>query len=375
MGFLRRIQIFFRLVKIFFINIWVKVNKQLIHISLVFKNLQGDSKQIFQNTLSINLNFLTVIIAFYIAITAYFIPQIHQIKLNRDLEFNHMLSEMDSIIPGKTSYKDYPQYYKNDTINIDKISFAITMKALFTSADYEKRNLNYFTLQRLTLKVMEYTDTLKLINLICSNPILNLPIEETDQIYRGQNYVPFSMKLYKKIDDFIRALVLSELLTMKIDINMILFCSEGTFLNRRNGESPIWVNSKLDSLKNDQLINPRSNNKSHIDYYEELIQETKNERMIFSKLYENMRHILDTYNFEINKLNFKIKSLEYMVSALNNRFLFYAIVFIFVMNILVPVILSNFYVNFKYALIYMLIGFAPYIFIIKKIIDYTQSVI
>ncbi len=346
-------------------------------VSRLFKGFNKqwiDSKEILRSIKTINLTFLPILLAFYIAIVAYFIPQTHQIKLNRELEFNHMLSELNNIIPGYTKYEDYPQYYNNDTIDINKISNAIRSKSLFAGEYYVMRNK--MPLYRLTEQAMEYTDTLKLINLICSNPILNLSKKDKTHIYRGIDYVPFNLKLYHDIDELLRGFHLRNMIFGNDDMQLFLFCSESMFYGGSNGVQRILVTfSELDSLKNGQLLNPLFKNKSHIDFLEELFLETKNERILLSGLYENIQNILDTYNVEIKKMNFKIMSLENMVFALNGKFLIYSIILIFIMNILVPILLSNIQINGKLSLIYMLIGFLPYIFIIKRIIDYTQSVI
>lgn len=308
-------------------------------------------KNILAQILSINLAFLSILLAFYIAIVAYFIPQIHQYKLNRELEFNNLLDKMDKIVPGRASSKDYPQYYKNDTVLYGMISYDINIGELHAGHYYlEKEELN---MRLLTEEAIKYMNILMPINLICNEPVLGTKLQEHPP-YGQRTKISFDKNLYHKIERFIRNFCYSKILTYEDGPKLILYTIEEDVIYDRN-----W------KLTYDEY---------HIGDSSE-IESVKNDRMIFANIYKNFDYILENYCLEITNFNSKIKSYDSIVKTISNELLLFAILYIFLVNILFPIIIQIYKVSRNFALVYLFISFIPYVIIVIQIANYIKGVL
>lgn len=332
----------------------------------------GDSQKIFQNTISINIAFLSIVLAFYIAVSTYFTPQLKQLEIERDLEFNRMLVSIDKLIYGGTSAAKNQQYYLNDTLNIEKIELSLMSMSSWASKIYDNRN--HYPIEEVVLAAHRYIDTLRLISLISNQPILHLPVEKDStvkQIIRGQNYIPYSDKLFLDIDRFLRITRLHEQVYFGKDVRLIEYCADFPFFvgtDSTGKKSYTWVHRELDSLNSAFKQNPNYLTQTHIRHFEESIQRNKYQLSGYSNFYQNIKSIYDTYIIKISELNFKValyKDILLSLKQFNG-----IIILIFIINIIFPSILFNVNCNGKFALIYFLAGIIPYWILIKKILNF-----
>ena len=327
----------------------------------------GNSSKFLQNIISLNIAFLSIVFAFYIAVSTYFTPQLKQLEIERDLQFNRMLVSLDKLNYGVANPSKNMQYYKNDTLNIDKITLSIMGMSSWASKIFEDRN--HYSIEELTLASFQYIDTLKLISLISNYPILNLHIEKDStvkQIVRGQNYIPYNNKLFIDIDNFFRTIRLYKQVYLKKDLKLIEFCSGCPFFvgaDSTGKKDYTWVYKELDSLNQAYEQNPTYLTKKSIKYFEETIQRNKSQLSRYSNFYENIDSVYKTFIVDISELNFKEALFKNILSSLKK--LNKLIIFIFIFNIIFPLIFFNIHLNGRIALLYLLAGFIPYIFLIK----------
>lgn len=349
-----------------FKNSWLFIRGVLFFNGL--KRRSNHSKDIVKNIISLNIAFLSIVLAYYVAVTSYYSPQIKVAESDRDLFFNHMLNTFDEVnlngaIPSKSMH-----YYKNDTLDIEKISSAIGRMSSLAANIYKKKES--YEVKDLVIFSWQYMDTLRLIDLIANRPILNLLREQDSSVIRiipGQNYIPYNDKFFVDISDFLERIDVNAWIGDKNDIRLIEYCSDYSFYSNSGRTNCTWAHEKLDSLRDAYKLNPDYKTQRRIQFWEEDIKENKTRLSRYNNFYDALNSTYKTYIIELSEMNYKLSLFKNILTKLKNIHPF--IIWIFVMNLLVPIISFNCHWNDKISILWFIGGLIPYLFIVKNLLS------
>lgn len=340
-------------------NILMKIRLGLKYIS----KQEGNPEKIFQNTITINIAFLSITLAFYIAISSYFSPQLKQVRQDRDLKFNRMLVALDKTISGRVNVKENTKYYNNDTLDIAKISNSIFWTSQMAAKYFDRRD--DIPILDLVKASNQYLDTLKLISLISNHLFLNSlsPTEEKKEI-------SFNQKILSDIENFFLYMRMTEHERLQKDIKLIEYCSRYMYYSGTDStgmEHIIWVHTSLDSLKREYEKTHNYRTMNVIVFFEEGLSKQIKQLSIYSSFYENIRSINQDYILDINDLSSKILLYENILDNLKKINL--SIILIFLFNICIPVLFINTRINDRIAIFHFFIGIIFYFYPIYVIIE------
>lgn len=335
-----------------------KEKKSYTHLLESVNNSLEQSDIILKNFVQIHTTFFSIVIGLYFALILYLIPQIDQINQSLDLRFNNFLDEIESLHPQHYGYTIREQYFKNDTINFEKITDAIYKSAEMAAIAYDNRK--YIPIKEQIMTAWEYRDSLALIVMISRSPMLN---QSFLQIRPGKSYIPYNYDFFKKIDYFLRDIIILEYLHSESDVLLLNEVSNQSTYSGENGSDMKFAKSSLESLYIEYSKHPSIQTMQAIKFFERGAKQTK-QLSIYLNFYKGIREIKSSIVQEIYELEFKKNIYTKILKNLKSWKLLILFAIILIWNILIPSIFHQLVRTKYFAIIYILLGFIPYIFLI-----------